>query len=98
MRARVALVLLLIVPAAGCGGDSQTPATADGVASSGGQTTTGGLTTTGAPSDADRGTTGDATFAESGQEPEVLAGPEPFTDETTQGRKDGPHCKDETSR
>ena len=47
------------------------------------------------PSDADRGTTGDATFAESGQAPEVLAGPEPFTDQTTEGRKSGPRCKDE---
>jgi uncharacterized protein YkwD len=95
MRARVMLVLLLVAPAAGCGGDSQTPATAGGATSSGAQATTGGLTMTGAPSGADRGTTGDATFAESGQAPEVLAGPEPFTDETTQGRKGGPHCKDE---
>ncbi len=95
MRARVVLVLLLVVPAAGCGGDSQTPTTADGVTSSGGQTTTGGLTATSVPPDADRGTTGDATFAESGQAPEVLAGPEPFTDQTTKGRKSGPRCKDE---
>ena len=94
MRARVVLVLLLIAPAAGCGGDSQNPATAGGATSSGG-TPTGGLTVTGAPSGADRGTTGDATFAESGQVPEVLAGPEPFTDESTQGRKGGPHCTDE---
>jgi uncharacterized protein YkwD len=95
MRARVALVLLLIAPAAGCGSDTQTPATAGGATTPGGATTSGGLTATGAPPSGDRGTTGDATYTQPGQEPEVLAGPEPFTDETTQGRKGGPHCTDE---
>jgi uncharacterized protein YkwD len=89
MRARVLLVLLL-VPAAGCGGGDQSSST-----SGGGLTTSGGLTTTGPTASADRGSLGDATYAAEGQTPEVIAGPAPFTAETTKGRKGGPHCKDE---
>jgi uncharacterized protein YkwD len=89
MRVRLALVLLLL-PAAGCGGGDQTPATA------GDQTTSGGLSTSATtPSTADRGSLGDATYAAAGEKPEVIGGPAPFTAETTEGRKGGPRCTDE---
>ena len=78
------LLVLVLVPVAGCGGGDQSSSTSDG-----------GLTTTGAAPSADRGSLGDATYAAEGEEPEVIAGPAPFTAESTQGRKAGPHCKDE---
>jgi uncharacterized protein YkwD len=95
MRARILLVLLL-VPAAGCGGGDQSPSTSGGgLTTSSGATTSGGLTATGPAAGGDRGSLGDATYAADGETPEVIAGPEPFTAETTSGRKGGPHCKDE---
>jgi uncharacterized protein YkwD len=95
MRARVLLVLLLL-PAAGCGGGDQSSSTSGGgLTASGGGTTSGGLTTTGPAPSGDRGSLGDATYAAEGEQPEVIAGPAPFTAETTHGRKGGPHCQDE---
>jgi uncharacterized protein YkwD len=95
MRTRILLVLLL-VPVAGCGGGDQSSSTSGGgLTTSGSATASGAPTTTGAAPSGDRGSLGDATYAADGEAPEVIAGPAPFTAETTQGRKAGPHCTDE---
>jgi uncharacterized protein YkwD len=96
MRARVLLVLLLL-SAAGCGGGGQSASTSGGgVTTAGAATASGGPTTTTGPApSADRGSLGYATFAAEGEEKEVLARPEPFTAESTQGWKRAPHCKDD---
>jgi uncharacterized protein YkwD len=84
-------IVLLLVAAAGCSGDSND-------AQTGGGLTTAETTGT-APAPEAKGSIGDATFAEDGGDEEVLSGESPITPKSTHaaaGDKPLPHCTDDT--